>query len=88
MSYRIEIERGARKAFAPLRKRDRARIAAAIDALAQDPRPAGCRPVEAAPRGTYRIRVGDCRVIYTVLDGEQVIIVGRIVRRGERTYEE
>lgn len=58
-----------------------------IDALAEDPRPAGCTPVRAVPKGTYRIRVGDYRVICVVLDEEQVIVVARVARRGERSQE-
>jgi mRNA interferase RelE/StbE len=85
VAYRIEVERRARKELTRLPQRDRVRIAGAIDALAEDPRPAGCTPVRAAPRGTYRIRVGDYRVIYAVLDEDQVIVVARVARRGERT---
>jgi len=61
---------------------------AAIDALVEDPRPVGCIPVRAAPKGTYRIRIGDYRVIYVVLDTEQTIVIARIARRGESTYRE
>jgi mRNA-degrading endonuclease RelE of RelBE toxin-antitoxin system len=42
--------------------------------------------VRAAPKGTYRIRVGDYRVIYLVLDDQQVIVVARVARRSETTY--
>lgn len=88
MAYRIEVERRAGKALARLPRRDQNRIAAAIDRLAEDPRPAGCVPVRAAPRGTYRIRVGDYRVIYLALDEEQTIVIARVVRRGETTYRD
>ena len=87
MAYQIEVERRARKALLRLPRRVQARIAVTIDALAEEPRPAGCQPVKAAPRGTYRVRVGDYRVIYTVLDDEQLVVVGRVVKRGERTYK-
>ena len=60
---------------------------AAIDALAEDPLPAGCEPVKLAPKGTHRIRVGDYRVIYVVLSDDQVLLVSRVSRRGERTYK-
>ena len=85
--YRIEVETQARKALAKVPRQDQGRIVAVIDALATDPRPAGCMPVKEAPRGTYRIRVGDYRVIYLVLDGEQVILVARVARRSESTYK-
>jgi mRNA interferase RelE/StbE len=66
----------------------RQHIDQAILALATDPRPAGCIPVKEAPKGTYRIRIGDYRVIYLVLDSEQVIIVARVARRSESTYRD
>ena len=53
---------------------------AAIDALAEDPLPVGCEHVKLAPKGTYRIRVGDHRVIYAVLSAEQVLVLARVAR--------
>jgi mRNA interferase RelE/StbE len=58
----------------------------AILALAEDPRPAGCKPVKDAPPGTYRVRVGAYRVIYTGLDAEGAIVVARVRKRDESTY--
>ena len=86
MTYRIEVERRARKELIRLPQRDQARIVAAIEVLAEHPRPPGCVAVRPAPKGTYRIRIGDHRVIYVVLDTEQMIVVARIARRGESTY--
>lgn len=34
------------------------------------------------------MRVGNCRVIYQVLDDEHLILIGRVVRRSERTYRD
>lgn len=88
MGYQIRIERRAEKALVRLTRRDRRRIIKAIDDLAEDPRPAGCVPVKAAPRGTYRLRVGDYRVIYLVLDdAEGLVTVTRVRRRGGDTYK-
>ena len=85
--YRIEVERQAQKALARLPRQAQTRIAAAIDALANDPCPAKCRPVKVAEKGTYRVRVGDYRVIYFVLDDERAVIVVRVGRRSERIYK-
>jgi mRNA interferase RelE/StbE len=63
--------------------RDRARIAEALQALADDPRPPGIVQLE---QHVYWLRVGDYRVIYKVLDEERIILIGRIVRRSESTY--
>ncbi len=88
MGYQIRIERRAEKALVRLTRRDRRRIIKAIDDLAEDPRPAGCVPVKAAPRGTYRVRVGDYRVIYLVLDDDEgLVTVTRVRRRGGDTYK-
>jgi len=88
MSYQVEIERRALKAISKLPAPDRLRIAAAIDSLADDPRPTGCHQVRIGPKGTFRVRVGDYRVIYVVLDDERCVIVARVARRSERTYTE
>ena len=88
MAYRIEIERRAHQALGRLPRGDRIRVIAAIEALTEDPRPAGSGRVLAAPRGTYRIRVGDYRVVYLILDDEQVIVVARVARGSETTYRQ
>lgn len=69
-----------------LPRADQERIVAKVEALAEVPRPTGCRAVKEAEKGTYRVRVGDYRVIYIVLDNEQVVIVVRVSRRSEHTY--
>ncbi len=84
--YRLEVERQARKSLLRLPPEIKRRIEVKIDALAEDPRPAGCEPVKRAPKGAYRVRVGDYRVVYVVLDEERLIIVARVSRRDESTY--
>ncbi|MGF3053125.1 type II toxin-antitoxin system RelE family toxin [Microbacterium sp. YY-03] len=81
---RYEI-RYAQSALKSLRKLDRGiarRILSAIDALALDPRPHGCKQLTGGS-GEMRIRVGDYRVIYAVNDGEVVILVLAIGHRRE-----
>ena len=86
MAYRLEIERRALKEITRLPWQDQERIEAAIDTLADDPRPRGCQPVKATDPGTYRLRVGDYRIVYLVRDADQVVIVARVARRREDTY--
>lgn len=83
MTYRIEW---APQALAQIRKPDRQvsrRVLAKITRLAVDPAPHGCRALAGQPNGTYRIRIGDYRVIYSVDGTELVVLVVRVAHRGE-----
>lgn len=56
------------------------RIRVAIAALARNPRPRGYKKLSGRPG--YRIRVGDYRVIYEILDEVLVVEVIQLGRRG------
>lgn len=60
----------------------RRRVDAAILALADNPRPNGCRKL-AGEEGQWRIRVGDFRVIYQVRDAVLLVLVVRVGHRRE-----
>ncbi len=77
----VRLHPAAARAYRKLQPPLRQRIAAAIDSLAEDPRPPGA--VKLAGRDDYRIRVGDHRVVYAVFDDEQLVLVARIVHRRE-----
>ena len=62
MTYRVEISRRAAKAVTGLDKPVRRKVLAAIGALSGDPRPVGCKKL--AGQETWRIRVGDYRILY------------------------
>jgi mRNA interferase RelE/StbE len=62
---------------------DRPRIVEAMLALEDNPRPRGCRKLF---DDIYRIRVGNCRVIYKIEDEQKEVVVGKIARRREDTY--
>ncbi len=73
--YRIEIDRDAQKWLARLTNAKlRERLVAAIDALAQNPRPAGVKKLTGFDH-RYRVRVGDCRIIYEVRDRMLLVLV-------------
>lgn len=79
--YEVLIKPSARKELEAVDlKKDRQRIVAAILALADDPRPSGCRKLSG--RAKYRIRCGDYRVVYSV---EDVILVVTIAKVGHRS---
>ena len=78
--YRVEIARRAIRAIAQLQRRDQQRIRAAIDLLADEPRPANCVAL-AGEESVYRVRVGDYRILYEIVDDRLVIYVVRVGHR-------
>lgn len=64
-SYRIEFARSATKDLRSIDRQWMPRIASAIDALADDPTPYGCKKLVGSEH-TYRIRVGDYRIVYEI----------------------
>jgi mRNA interferase RelE/StbE len=81
--YRIEYSRPAEREFLSFPAALRARIASAVNALTSDPRPPGCRKLVAKEKDTYRIRVGDYRVIYRVHDNVLLVLVVRVGHRSK-----
>ena len=78
--YQVQIARRAVKALAALPRRDQQRVRAAIDLLAQTPRPPGCVALAGEP-SVYRVRVGDYRILYEVRDAALLVQVVRIGHR-------
>jgi mRNA interferase RelE/StbE len=79
-AYRVEIARRAVKALLALPRREQQRIRAAIDLLADTPRPPGCIALAGEERA-YRVRVGDYRIMYEIFDDRLVVQVVRIGHR-------
>jgi len=82
--YEVELARRAYHEFNKLSLTDQERIEAALDRLSANPRPPGIRKIYG---NIYRIRIGDWRIIYAVFDKDRLVLVGRIVRRSEDTYD-
>lgn len=77
--YRIGILPRARKALGRLPEETYVRILAAIQALANNPRPPGCAKL--TNRDAWRIRIGGYRVIYEIDDTQQVVTVLEVGHR-------
>jgi mRNA interferase RelE/StbE len=56
------------------------RIVQKIRALAEEPRPPGCRKLSGTERD-YRIRIGEHRVLYEILDEPRVVRIYRVSHR-------
>jgi mRNA interferase RelE/StbE len=79
MSYEVLILRRAQKELADLPKGDYERVRDAVAALAENPRPAGCKKL--VGREGWRIRLGDYRAIYEIDDAQQKVTVLHIGHR-------
>jgi len=80
VAYRVEIKASAVKEIASLSRRDQRRVVRAIESLADDPRPPGARKLVGS-EDAYRIRVGDYRITYQVLDDVLIVYVVRVGHR-------
>ena len=78
--YNVAIARRAIKSIAGLPRNQQHRIRAAIDLLAEEPRPPNCVALT-GEESVYRVRVGDYRIIYEVIDDRLVIHVIRVGHR-------
>ncbi|WP_428118369.1 type II toxin-antitoxin system RelE family toxin [Candidatus Poriferisodalis sp.] len=78
--YKVEIARRAVKSIARLPRREQLRVRVAVDLLADEPRPPGCVAL-ADEDSVYRVRVGDYRIVYEVVDDRLVVQVVRVGHR-------
>jgi len=81
MTYRVEILRSAAKELQHIHSDDRVRIIAALQNLANDPRPPGSKKLTNRP--AWRIHIGAYRVIYEISDQELVVLVVATGKRSE-----
>ena len=82
MAYAVQILPSAQRQLAKLDPPLRKRIAAAIDGLADNPRPSGGKKLQGAGN-VWRIRVGDYRILYEIHDRQLLVVVIEIGHRRE-----
>ena len=79
-TYRIEWKSSALRELKRIDRQAVPRIVKAVETLADDPFPAGARRLQAAQH-TYRLRVGEYRVVYEVLRAGLAVVVIRVRHR-------
>lgn len=82
MSHRVEFTTAAARQVRKLPRPVRDRILDAVEDLGDDPRPHGAKKLT-GEKTAWRIRIGDYRVIYDVLDTELTVTVVRAAHRRE-----
>ena len=85
MPYRVEFAPAGERTFRRLPAQVQSRLVAPIEMLAQAPRPVGARKV-VGQIDTWRMRVGEYRVVYEVNDSAERVIIIQVTRRSETTY--
>lgn len=75
MAYEVRLTPQVARVLRKTRDRELVRrLVSALDALANRPRPAGCRKLEGGD-DLWRVRVGEHRIIYSIDDGALLILV-------------
>jgi mRNA interferase RelE/StbE len=80
VAYRLAIMPAAERDLRALPAAILVRLDARIRELANNPRPHGAERIRGT-RGGLRLRVGDYRILYSVDDAQQVVIIGRVGHR-------
>lgn len=82
MTYRVEVSPAAVRQLKKLDGTARRRVQAAIELLAEDPRPAAAKKLVGGA-GEWRVRTGDYRILYEINDGVLVVLVLAVGHRRE-----
>ena len=82
MAYTILFQPAARRELAGVQRREQTRLMAAIESLAENPHPPGCAKMSGFT-DIWRIRVGDFRIVYRIVDQRLIVEVIRIGHRRE-----
>lgn len=83
--FKISFTRSARKELEALPSNIVQRIYPRIESLSENPRPSGCKKLKGSTE-LWRFRVGDYRVIYSILD-EEIRIEIIAVRHRREAYD-
>jgi len=82
VAYQVAIKPSAKRGLDALPMPVRSRAARAIDALASEPRPRGCKKLRGRDN-LYRVRVGTYRIVYEVDDGAALVRVRSVGHRSD-----
>lgn len=87
MTYQVEFTRKASKQLAKLPENVQQRIKIKVEELAENPRPSGVVKLESS-NNRYRIRVGDYRILYEIIDDLLIVTVVKVGHRREVYQDE
>ena len=79
--YKIELRWKAQRSLDRLPKDDFEAVLETVEGLANTPRPKGVEKIKSA--GLWRIRQGDYRIVYSIDDSQETVIILRVGHRLE-----
>ncbi len=79
MSYRVTLTAFVRKTLLRLPEKTHDAIIEKLLTLKENPRPSGVKKLQG--RESWRVRVGDYRILYTIDDAEKIVAVFAIDHR-------
>ena len=82
MTYAVEVAPAAVRQLRKLPPEARRRIQAAVELLAETPRPPGAKKLSGSS-GDWRVRTGDYRIIYEIQDDRLIVLVVAVGHRRE-----
>lgn len=74
MAYSVRIAPRAERDFGRLPREIQRRVLTHLESLATQPRPSGAVKL-ADQENRYRVRVGDYRIVYSIDDGAQCVLI-------------
>ena len=80
MSHRVEVAPAAARQFRKFDHAAKRRIQAAIELLAEQPRPSGAKKLVGGD-GQWRVRTGDYRIVYEIHDEVLLVLVVAVGHR-------
>ncbi len=78
-NYAVEFTKSAQKELNKLPSQISLRIVKAVDKLSLEPRKGNVRPMIGSK--SWRLRVGDYRIIYDIYDSKLIVLIIRIRHR-------
>ena len=82
MSYTVQLAPAARRQLRKLDRSIQERVVRRLEKLEKDPRPPGVEKME-GDESTYRIRLGEYRIMYEIRDKVLVVLVLKVGHRRE-----
>jgi mRNA interferase RelE/StbE len=85
MTYRVQLTRQAVKQLQEIPQKDQQRIKQTLRTMASDPLQGDV--VKLVGYAAFRRRIGQYRIVFSVHEGEVVVLIVAILRRNEKTYK-